>query len=310
VLNNPGTSYTYGCEFSPDESKLYACVEPTSSSNATVYQYNLLAGSSASVNASATLVGTAITSFNYGAFQLAPNGHIYIARENQNYLAEIKSPNTAGTGCNFVDKSFKLATKLSQLGLPNSVYSITVVPLPVELILFMGENIGSRIHLSWSTASEINNDYFSVERSVDGNSFSEIGKVNGHGNSSETLDYFFDDLVPFQGINYYRLNQVDYNGDFHYSKVIAIANNSDNNWQISITEDGNNILLNCQEMHNGIISIIDMSGKVIKEIRIRSDKTSHVINLGNYANGIYLLRISDGTKAKAIRFVKSSKQSN
>ena len=98
------------------------------------------------------------------------------------------------------------------------------VPLPIELVSFNGENKKDYNHLTWVTATELNNSHFIIERSIDAIYWNEIKIVEGNGNSSTPLyyefsDYFFDKDV----INYYRLKQVDYNEDFTYSNIIYIT---------------------------------------------------------------------------------------
>ena len=99
---------------------------------------------------------------------------------------------------------------------------IQITPLPVELISFKGAASGNGIELAWETASEIENSHFEVERSADGSVFEQVGKVMGHGNSTTRIRYRFTDDVPLPGQNYYRLKQVDYNGQHEYSKVISV----------------------------------------------------------------------------------------
>lgn len=76
--------------------------------------------------------------------------------------------------------------------------------------------------LTWATATELNNDFFQIERSPDGRTFEAIGLVNGAGTSYETLQYAFTDEKPLAGWNYYRLKQVDFDGQFAYSPVRAV----------------------------------------------------------------------------------------
>src|SRR5262249_3785882 len=86
-------------------------------------------------------------------------------------------------------------------------------PLPVELIAFIAERHGEKNDLDWTTASEINNDYFAVQRSSDGKSFSDCGIVQGAGNSATQTIYTFSDDRPLQSpVSYYRLKQVDFDG--------------------------------------------------------------------------------------------------
>ncbi len=96
-------------------------------------------------------------------------------------------------------------------------------PLPIQLLAFRAEVVeGEGVSLFWQTGSEEGNDYFILERSVDGRIFEEIGQIKGAGYSVDIVNYTFMDTYPLQGQNFYRLKQVDFNGAFEYSKTIAI----------------------------------------------------------------------------------------
>ncbi len=94
--------------------------------------------------------------------------------------------------------------------------------LPIQLISFDAQHSGQTVMITWSTASEINNDYFTIERSTGSFDFKEIGTVYGAGNSSEIQDYDFVDTDPLLGVSYYRLKQTDYDGKFTYSDIVAV----------------------------------------------------------------------------------------
>jgi len=107
-------------------------------------------------------------------------------------------------------------------------FRLQVTPDPIlsiDLIFFDGYSKEDVNILEWSTASEINNDYFTVERSPDGKNFSGIGKIKGNGNSIFIRSYNFIDNSPVKGISYYRLKQTDFDGTETYTKIIAITNN-------------------------------------------------------------------------------------
>lgn len=97
-------------------------------------------------------------------------------------------------------------------------------PLPVELVSFIGTAKDNQVELSWATESELNNDYFEVLRSLDGEDFEAIGRVEGSGNSSELSDYSFVDKSPAQGANFYKLRQVDFDGTEETHYVIKVDN--------------------------------------------------------------------------------------
>jgi hypothetical protein len=98
--------------------------------------------------------------------------------------------------------------------------------LPIELLSFNAIYKNGVVNLFWSTASEINNDYFTVERSIDSKSFEIITTVKGAGNSNTVLKYSAIDNNPPLGIIYYRLKQTDFDGTYKYSNVIAVKTNN------------------------------------------------------------------------------------
>jgi hypothetical protein len=102
-----------------------------------------------------------------------------------------------------------------------------LAPLPVELTSFTSSASAEGVTLSWTTASEINNHGFEIERSYDGNIFSSVGFVNGHGTTTETHNYSFIDKPGnnAKGILYYRLKQVDLNGQSSYSQILTVKFN-------------------------------------------------------------------------------------
>lgn len=98
------------------------------------------------------------------------------------------------------------------------------ITLPIELTTFKAYSKSSNVEVFWTTASESNNDFFSVERSLNGIDFEVIGEVIGAGNSNTTLNYSFTDEDPLKEVAYYRLKQTDFNLDYSYSKLVAVKN--------------------------------------------------------------------------------------
>lgn len=104
--------------------------------------------------------------------------------------------------------------------------------LPIELISFEAqiqqgdENHETYVALKWATAREIDNDYFTIERSADGKDFDDIRQISGAGNSNSVIYYGTTDLQPLHGISYYRLKQTDFDGSISYSKIVSINVNT------------------------------------------------------------------------------------
>jgi hypothetical protein len=95
--------------------------------------------------------------------------------------------------------------------------------LPIELISFSAEVIQDAVKLNWETASELNNDFFTVERSTGGEVFASIGQVNGRGTTNQNNHYSLIDHNPIYGTAYYRLKQTDFDGTFTYSRIIDVT---------------------------------------------------------------------------------------
>lgn len=166
--------------------------------------------------------------------------------------------------------------------------------LPIELYSFNGHNNENVNELYWVTETEINNDYFTVERSMDGINFVSVADVAGAGNSNSLLDYQLTDYNPYTGINYYRLKQTDFNGSFSYSDLIAIEVNKKGELSIypnpsvdfiSISQSENTLL-------NADIKVFDAQGKIVLDETISSDITSYKLDISNLRGGIYFVKIN------------------
>jgi hypothetical protein len=183
---------------------------------------------------------------------------------------------------------------------------LTITPLPVELVAFEGAATESSIALEWRTASEQDNKQFEVEHSADGQAFSQIGIVEGHGNSSAPISYKYIHQSPASGTNYYRLKQVDFSGAFEYSKVIAVtyAGSASLNMQIVVfpnpCQNGDcQIRVNNPNSHSEtLLELKDISGRVVLRKTIQNegkqDMALTLQELGSY-RGLYILTATTGT---------------
>jgi len=105
---------------------------------------------------------------------------------------------------------------------PSDTISDITTALPIELSVFEATAKESKVLLDWTTSSEINNDYFTIEKTKDGKIFEEVVRVDGAGNSQSELNYSAVDKDPYPGKSYYRLKQTDFNGEFEYSNLEAV----------------------------------------------------------------------------------------
>ncbi len=163
-------------------------------------------------------------------------------------------------------------------------------PLPVELVSFDAVvNEREEVELSWTTASEINNDYFKIQRSTNLIDFFDIAEVNGAGNSSVPLNYTFTDMEPFDGISYYRLHQVDFNGQFSNTAYKAVSIGHDDVPLLSIIPNPAHdfITLQFSDHHSHEVKIYDGSGKLLL---IRNANPGDLIDIEDLANGFYFIQ--------------------
>lgn len=138
--------------------------------------------------------------------------------------------------------------------------------LPIQLINYVLSENDKFIMINYTTASETNNDFFTIERSVDGLVFQSIGKIDGAGNSSKEISYQFVDEKPMAGINYYRIKQTDFDGQYSYSDIKSVRFKGLNNMNVSprTTEGQINI---STDIENYSVEVFNGSGQSVTSHR-------------------------------------------
>lgn len=197
-------------------------------------------------------------------------------------------------------------------GFSNFGTAQSTAPLPIELLSFTGKSLGNRNLLEWITASETNNDYFTVERSATGTSFEEVTRVDGAGNSSMLLNYSAYDNSPFAGVTYYRLKQTDFDGKFTYSGVIAVENNMNDiaidNIYPNPTNGDINLDFITPVKGTVVVQVIDAYGKLVytKSTEIGEGKSTLITEMSQLAQGIYTFRLTfeEGNYSSITKIVK------
>jgi hypothetical protein len=190
-------------------------------------------------------------------------------------------------------------------------------PLPVTWLDFNGTKAGKEVLLTWSTASEINNSRFDVERSANGKDFVKIGEVAGHGTTLNVSNYsFIDPSASAQGVStlYYRLRQVDYNNDAELSKVVVIEMNDG-----KVTGDAAQLYPNPFTSTVAVttvvtneqpitITVVDQFGRLILNKKVYATEGVNTLTLTEsalWAKGVYFISIK-GTQLnkteKVIRY--------
>jgi hypothetical protein len=221
-----------------------------------------------------------------------------------------RTPNANEIACAADISSRSTGTVICGQPLMSVSTSCSNLSLPVELTLFEAEKQAGGVQLSWSTATEISNDFFSLERSEDGRVFNEIGVISGAGNSTEPLDYTYFDKEPAIGFNYYRLRQVDYDGAFEYSPIRSVWFDAEQT-EVSVYPnpvEGNLFTISflTNQATELRLELIDLSGKRLSEQIWEVEKGLNVMPfpLDNLPSGIYWLRFNDGSKNHLEKVVK------
>lgn len=191
----------------------------------------------------------------------------------------------AGLGC---DGSFQL-------------FDLSSCPggaLPVELTSFTGEKTANEaILLSWSTASEENNEGFEVEHSRDGQTWDYLDFVPGFGTTADIQHYDFSHREPAQGTNYYRLKQMDYDGAFEYSDIVSVeVGKSNGGISIAPNPASLNTAFTVQlgKASNGNLRIYNLMGQVIYQMDTSTEIDSYALTLSDAVPGMYMVVFESG----------------
>lgn len=174
------------------------------------------------------------------------------------------------------------------------------VALPVTLASFTGKADGFYNQLDWVTLSELNNEGFHVERSTDTRSFTDLGFVKGNGSTTYQHTYQFYDRNPLeQLISYYRLRQVDYNGEEAFSKMIAIRRGGTTNGWISMfpqpAKDKLHLLFQRAGFHQFHVRLMDLGGRIIidQDISMEGIVYELPLNIATFSKGVYLIQLNE-----------------
>jgi hypothetical protein len=184
--------------------------------------------------------------------------------------------------------------------------------LPVELLSFEATTADREVLLGWQTASELNNDFFTVERSTDGINFEAIGKVSGNGSTREAKSYTFRDRAPLPGMGYYRLSQTDYDGTHEILGVRAV-NFIPGDAGLSVypnpLHDGVLTLRvgGLEAGRDALIRIFDPAGRIVYQEQAPAEQgfLQRELDLsGLLDRGVYMLNVIQGNSRFAERIVK------
>ncbi|MBP6623546.1 MAG: T9SS type A sorting domain-containing protein [Chitinophagaceae bacterium] len=189
------------------------------------------------------------------------------------------------------------------------------VPLPAVITNFEGKKSASSNILDWTTSSEQNCAYFNLQYSTDGNQFTTIGRINSksvNGLSQQVLDYTFNHTSPAAGHNYYRLEQVDLDGKASLNSQVIDLMWSSNGTVVTLypnpIQHNLQIDLFAAKAQNTNINIVDMSGRTLKQVQLKSVQGANhfEVNLDEIASGLYFVQIYENDKLVSVSKVKKN----
>ncbi len=176
---------------------------------------------------------------------------------------------------------------------------------PIELISFEAKANGMVNEIIWATATEKNNDYFSIERSADGINFNKIAIVEGAGDYTGRLDYEFTDLRPLKGNSYYRIRQTDFDGTFKIFEAVRVQRDNIEATGFKIVGNpstGQRVIMqmNIEESTQiSTVKIFDNSGSLVAQKQVNARdlyNNEYILNGLNLSRGVHIVRFETGGK--------------
>ncbi|MEI6124265.1 MAG: T9SS type A sorting domain-containing protein [Bacteroidota bacterium] len=182
-------------------------------------------------------------------------------------------------------------------------------PLPIQLLSFDAKCSNNTIAVNWTTATETNNDYFTVERSANAHHWITMMTLEGSGNSNKILNYAIIDRNPLQGISYYRLTQTDFDGKSETFSPVAVAFSTETNYAINVYPNPfvQNLIFDYRNITDpkATVTIYDFTGKTVfvAEIDLVSDR--FVLDLSKLKTGFYYMDFNSNTVNYRTKIVKN-----
>ncbi len=186
---------------------------------------------------------------------------------------------------------------------PIPVYpSASVLPITLSLFTATLNNTGTEVGVYWVTAAEINNEFFTVQRSENGIEYTQLTEMPGAGTSIFQHTYTYTDMNPLPGVSYYRLKQTDVGGEYQYGAIQSVNNEfvqPDNTINLYPTPANQYVYvdLNMFSASSSQIMVVDLTGKVVKTISndLNAGKNKIKLDISELPNGIYFVNMQDET---------------
>lgn len=175
-------------------------------------------------------------------------------------------------------------------------------PLPIEIIDFSGHLVNGKTLLYWSSASELNNDYYTVQHSKNGEQWETVLTQDGAGNSSTTLHYEGVHDSPSIGINYYRLKQTDFNGTYDFIETITVEYDG-TSAQVYPNPAFAEVTINKKSIADYQIKVYDVQGKLVKPNVKSTTENNLIYDLSELNSGVYFIEITKNGISERIKLI-------
>jgi hypothetical protein len=170
--------------------------------------------------------------------------------------------------------------------------------LPMAQVDFQATLKEKMVLLTWITATEINNDFFTLERSADGVKFEKIATIDGAGNTTQKQLYQYEDAAYLPEISYYRLQQTDFDGRLTYSKMVSVQVEATPLGAITIFPNPSSDFVIVQVKglvrQEVVINLFNLEGQLMKTQKIQPGTTMNYLDIQTLYNGEYILQVNDG----------------
>lgn len=186
-------------------------------------------------------------------------------------------------------------------------------PLPVTLSHFSGNRSSGLIALEWTTLSESANDFFNIEKSIDGKRFNSEGKVKGSGTSTMIHHYDFMEADTWEPVIYYRLKQFDFNGAYNYSPTIALPLKGKGKLSINVYPNpigkGNELDIHLTGLSEGkdVLKITDLTGRIVfrkQFVHQDSNTIDEFINTSEFLeSGCYIVSLVSNNEVAGVKLI-------
>ncbi|MBL0308647.1 MAG: T9SS type A sorting domain-containing protein [Bacteroidetes bacterium] len=220
-----------------------------------------------------------------------------IAHWKTNHWAEEVATTVLGSLCDFGGSGSLKTTGYVSSFSPFSIGGTGQHSMPIELLSFEAKPVDKNVQTRWTTSLEVNNHYFTLERSPDAETFTAIARIEGANNSTQLLDYNWLDENPLPGVSYYRLKQTDYDGQFSYSNIVSVRMKTGLTYKIYPNPSKGHIYIYVSDPSQDLnFSMIDMTGREVfsKTMTGNNGQLLEINTSGILPAGMYFIHLSNG----------------